>query len=206
MLKYYFLFLLTVLIFSCGKDAERERERAKYIEDSIAKANEEKRFRESQERIKPAPEEPKEVKKPTTGSMLASLPQKWILLSNYRNQKVIFIPCDAEEAPHFILQDVGTASPKIFFNYGSDQKTYFISNLRQNNGAFKFNLVRYYEEEGGMTSVYDKLDLDLKNKGKELIVDLIVNDPGVPKTRFDMIPESEEKNYMTVKQDLSECQ
>jgi hypothetical protein len=138
--------------------------------------------------------------------MLASLPQKWILLGNYRNQKVIFVPCGAEEAPHFILQDIGTTSPKIFFNYGTDQRTYFISNVRQNNGAYKFNLVRYYEEEGGMTSVYDKLDLDLNNKGKELIVDLIVNDPGVPKTRFDMIPESEQKNYMTVKQDPAECQ
>jgi hypothetical protein len=206
MSKYYFLFFFTLLIFSCGKNEEKERERAKYVEDSIAKAQEEKRFRESQERIKPAPEEKKEAKKPTAGSMLASLPQKWILLGNYRNQKVIFIPCGAEEAPHFILQDIGTATPKIFFNYGTDQRTYFISNVRQNNGAFKFNLVRYYEEEGGMTSVYDKLDLDLNNKGKELIVDLIVNDPGVPKTRFDMIPVTEEKNYMTVKQDSSECE
>ena len=133
--------------------------------------------------------------------MLASLPQKWILLSNYRQQKVVFIPCGASEAPHFILQDIGTSSPKIFFNYASDQRTYFIADIKTIKGVFKFNLVRYYEEDGGMTSTYDKLDLDVNNKGKELLVDMVINEPGVPKTRFDMIPESEMKNYMVVKQD-----
>jgi hypothetical protein len=204
--KYLFLLILTFFIFSCGKDKEKERERAKYVEDSIAKANEERRFRDSVIRIQPAPEPKPEVKKPTAGSMLSAFPQKWVLLGNYRSQKVVFIPCGAEEAPHFILQDVGTANPKIFFNYGSEQRTFFISNIRQTKGVYKFNLVRYFEDEGGMTSTYDNLDLDVNNKGKELIVDMVINEPGVPKTRFDMIPESEVKNYMTVKQDKSECE
>jgi hypothetical protein len=206
MVKNLFILILILSILSCGKNNERERERAKYVEDSIAKAKEERRFRDSVIRIKPVPEPKTEAKKPTAGSMLESLPQKWVLLGNYRSQKVVFIPCGAEEAPHFLLQDIGTAHPKIFFNYGSEQRTFFISNIRQNKGMYKFNLVRYYEDEGGMTSTYDKLDLDVNNKGKELIVDMLINEPGVPKTRFNMIPESEVKNYMVVKQDKSECE
>lgn len=192
-------------MLSCKKDKDKERERAQYIEDSIARANEEKRFRQNRQRIEPGPEVKKEEpKKPT--NLLSTLPQKWVLLGIYRSQKVIYIPCGSDEAPYFILKDIYSSDPKIHFSYGKDLNTYFIANVKQVKGVYKFNLVRYYEEEGGMTSNYDNLDVDVVNKGTELIVELKVQQEGIPITRFDMVPASEVKNYMIVKQDPSECE
>jgi len=197
-------FLLIITVLSCKSDKDKERERAKYIEDSIARENEEKRFRQNRQRIKPGEAPVKETAKRPV-NLLGTLPQKWVLLGIYRSQKVIYIPCGEEEAPSFTLHDINSSNPKIYFNFPDEEKTYFIADVNRSKGIYKFNLVRYYEEEGGMTSTYDSLNVDVVKRGKELIVDVRVHEPGVPKTRFDMIPESEVENYMIVKQDPSEC-
>jgi len=204
-----FLLLFTLLIIGCD---DRKREEATELPgkeisiDTQSVKTEDRNFKGSKF-LKLHVFIPKGIEEQfvPAAPVIKDLATEWTAISKVEGKEVRLIPCKQQNPNQFSISNLDTKYPELHMDIDNEHFAYFIVNVKQYQRLYFFKLIRFYDEEGGMSSNFEYVNLELRTPKTKLIQTERIEIEHEGK-KMSFTSKSTQNKYELVKQNPADCQ
>jgi hypothetical protein len=134
-----------------------------FIPDTIAFSDRERKFKQAEKM--PVhfyiPDEIEDEFVPVQ-PVIDKLPVEWTALTESKAGKIRLIPCKKNEPDKMYFRNMDTRYPELHLTQADELYSYFVVKADRYKRIYKLKLIRFYEQEGGISSNFQFLYLELE--------------------------------------------